>query len=114
MDNLNMKDIDLKNIPIKEFKAEITSGDLIHAMTHAATRDDIANLRTEVKDDISRLDNSISRLDTKIDHVRTELKEDISKLDTKMDSNFKWLIGIIITGIIFSPVSLALVTHFIK
>jgi hypothetical protein len=87
-------------------------------MTHAATRDDIANFRTEVKDDISRLDNSISRLDTKIDTVNISLS---SKIDTvnaslinKMDSNFKWLVGIIITGIIFSPVSLALVTHFIK
>ena len=96
MDNSNMKDIDLKNIPIKEFKAEITSGDLIHAMTHAATREDIANLRKEMKEDVSRLDNSIS------------------KLDTKIDSNFKWLVGIIITGIIFSPVSLVLVPHFIK
>jgi hypothetical protein len=111
MDNLNMKDIDLKNIPIKEFKAEITSGDLIHAMTHAATRDDIANLRTEVKDDISILrkevKDDVSRLDAKIDTVN-------ASLINKMDSNFKWLVGIIITGIIFSPVSLALVTHFIK
>ena len=113
MDNINMKDIDLKDIPIKEFKAEITSGDLIHAMTHAATRDDIANLRTEVKDDISKLD-------TKIDHVRTELKEDISRLDTKIDkvntdlsnkidSNFKWLASIVIVGILV-PIAL----HFIK
>tara|TARA_B110000977_G_C11013357_1_gene468533 strand:- start:1028 stop:1237 length:210 start_codon:yes stop_codon:yes gene_type:complete len=69
-------------------------------MTHAATREDIANLRKEVKDDISRLD-------AKIDTVNTSLIN-------KMDSNFKCLVGIIITGIIFSPVSLALVTHFIK
>tara|TARA_B110000091_G_scaffold199945_1_gene230258 strand:+ start:195 stop:518 length:324 start_codon:yes stop_codon:yes gene_type:complete len=107
MDNSNMKDIDLKNIPIKEFKAEITSGDLIHAMTHAATREDIANLRKEMKEDVSRLDNSISRLDSKIDTVNTSLVN-------RMDSNFKWLVGIIITGIIFSPVSLVLVPHFIK
>lgn len=106
-----MKDIDLKNIPIKEFKAEITSGDLIHAMTHAATREDIANLRKEVKDDVSTLrkevKDDVSKLDAKMDGINTSLTN-------KMDSNFKWLVGIIITGIIFSPVSLALVSHFIK
>ena len=118
MDNSNMKDIDLKNIPIKEFKAEITSGDLIHAMTHAATREDIANLRKEMKEDVSRLDNSISRLDSKIDTVNTSLVNRIDTINTslvnRMDSNFKWLVGIIITGIIFSPVSLVLIPHFIK
>lgn len=58
-------------------------------LIHAATRDDIADLRNETKADISRLD-------TKIDREFEKVDERFDKLDKKIDSNFKWTLAIIL------------------
>jgi predicted nucleic acid-binding Zn-ribbon protein len=119
-----MDDLKNKSIKIENYEATLTSGDLINIIQHSVTRDDMESLRKEFKDDFVNLDN-------KIDNVRAELKSDINKLDSKidnvaekldskiealkselnnkMDSNFKWTLGVIIVGILV-PIAL----HFIK
>ena len=54
---------------------EIGEDKVIDLLLHAATREDIAELRNV---DIARLDN-------KIDSVRADLKQDIVRLDQKID-----------------------------
>jgi uncharacterized coiled-coil protein SlyX len=60
---------------------------------------------------VSRIEEDIRRLDIKVDGLRAEVKEDIRRLDekidtveerltTKIESNFKWTIAIIIGGFI--------------
>lgn len=94
MENIKMSE-KINDVPVKDFKAEITSGDLLQLMTHAATREDIAKLD--------------SKIDNKIDSLRSELKNEfdtkINRLSDKMDSNFKWTLGVIIVGILV-PVAL--------
>ncbi len=58
---------------------------------------------------IQRIDQKIDRIDDKIDSVENKLSDRIDnvenklsdrteKLEKKVDNNFKWLVGIIITG----------------
>ena len=91
MENIKMEDLTNKSIKIENYEATLTSGDLINIIQHSVTRDDMENFRKEFKSDINKLD-------TKID-----------KLNSKIDSNFKWLAGIMIAGILI-PIAL----NFIK
>ena len=45
----------------KEFKFEITPDNIMTYLMQAATRQDIAELRKETKEDIARLDNKIDQ-----------------------------------------------------
>ncbi len=51
---------------------------------------------------IQRIDQKIDRLDDRIDNVESKLSDRIdsveNKLSDRIDNNFKWLVGIIITG----------------
>lgn len=64
-------------------KFELTSDNILHCLIHAATREDIAELRAENKANIAEL-----RTENKanIDGLRVELKADISRLDDKLDA----------------------------
>jgi cell division protein ZapA (FtsZ GTPase activity inhibitor) len=62
-----------------ELKEDVSKLDIKIDNVRAELKKDIADLRSELKDDIRKLD-------IKIDNVRTELKEDISKLDVKIDN----------------------------
>ncbi len=88
--------------------------DQINALTvywdgSVATKEDIANLRSELKEDIAHLDGRIKDL-------RSELKEDIAHLDGKIDTTtadlrgemkelrtelryIKWIGGAILVGV---------------
>lgn len=83
---------------------EVREETIFDYLMHAATREDIANLRLEVKDDIAKLDTKIDRiagqLDTKIDKLRQETKEDFKELTKKVDIQFRWMMGILLIGII--------------
>ena len=64
---------------------------LLHSTQHVATREELQDVKRELKEDINKLDN-------KIDKVGTNLKEDISKVEdkiSKVEAKFdriQWLI----------------------
>ena len=45
-----------------------------------------------------KMDHIEDKLHNKIDNVENKLNDRTDKLENKFDSNFKWLIGIMITG----------------
>ncbi len=105
-------------------KLEITQDKLVDLLMHSATRQDIAELRTEMQIDKNELKSEIEKvelgLNSKIDNLRTELKSDIAEVKNELksemkivadkgDSNFKWTVGILIVAILV-PIAL----HFIK
>ena len=76
-------------------KIEITQAKILDCLMHGATREDIAELRAETNANITGL-----RAETKnsIDSLRHEIKADIARLDDKMDTKFRWLIGLMFGG----------------
>lgn len=83
---------------------EVREETIFDYLMHAATREDIANLRSEVKEDIAKLDAKIDRvasyLDSKIDKVESNLESKIDKLNGKVDTQFRWLVGFLIIAVI--------------
>lgn len=70
-----------------------------------AIRQDIKEMRSELKLEIKDLKTPLINLEKKIDsnlkEIRNEIKNDFVRLEIKIDSNFKWLIGTIFGGFIF-------------
>ena len=108
-------------------KLEITQDKLVDLLMHSATRQDIAELRTEMQSDKNELKSEITQTNNRIDTLRTELKSDIAEVKNELksdiaevrnelkivadkgDSNFKWTVGILIVAILV-PIAL----HFIN
>ena len=98
-----------------DFNKDISDGNLtqkdivqllLHNAQHMVTREelkqDIKELKDDLKSDISKVEDKISKVETslkldilkvedKISKVETSLKSDISKVDTKFD-RIQWLI----------------------
>ena len=98
--------MDTKNKNTQEPKFEITKDNILHYFMHAATREDIAelraenkanidSLRAEFKSDISRLDDKIERIADKMDVKFSALSD---KLDKKLNKHFMWLVGLMFSG----------------
>ncbi len=80
----------------KDMSVEITQDKILDVLMHAATREDISEIRSEMKD------------------LRTELKEDIASLRVEMSqlrnegqSNFRLLMGTVLVGILV-PIAIQL------
>jgi uncharacterized phage infection (PIP) family protein YhgE len=88
-----------------EFNVTITQDKLVDILMHAATREDMASFKAEMKEDISNLrdkmDKDIATLNGRID----KLDSRIDKLDSRIDSNFKWMMGAIVIAILIPLVS---------
>tara|TARA_R110002167_G_C12593076_1_gene644401 strand:+ start:804 stop:1097 length:294 start_codon:yes stop_codon:yes gene_type:complete len=76
----------------KDMRLEITQDKLVDILQHAATRQDIADLRVETNSNIVG--------------VKTELKADINRIESKIDSGFKWLMGVVIVGVMIPMVGI--------
>lgn len=81
---------DLKNITITQDK-------LVDILMHSATREDIAALRQEVKEDIASVGRCVDKMDRRID-----------KLENKIDTNFKWVVGLLVASVLV-PIALKLI-----
>jgi predicted PurR-regulated permease PerM len=118
----------------EENNLKLTTSDILNALQHGATREDIAEIRQEMAQQRSDFNSRIDKLDTKIDSIAKDLDNKIDtatknldnkidtvakELDTKIstisnnltnriDSNFKWTVGIILVGIL-----VPIVLHFI-
>ncbi|WP_192484856.1 MULTISPECIES: coiled-coil domain-containing protein [Cysteiniphilum] len=109
-----------------EVKVTITQDKLVDILMHAATREDIANVKTEISGLGDKLDKDIANVRTEISGLRDKLDKDIAsvnnqinkldnridkldnridKLDSRIDSNFKWMMGAIIIAILIPLVS---------
>jgi len=66
---------------------------------------DIARLDRKIDDVRDELKGDIAKLDRKIDDVRDELKGDIASLRREMQSQFRWMMGLMLP-IIFGVVAL--------
>ena len=79
---------------------EFTAGDVINALQHGATREDIADLRSDFKSSLSEakseFKDGLSKLENKIDNVESDLKKEMDKRFDKLETNMKWGIGLII------------------
>ena len=104
----------------KDMRLEITQDKLVDILQHAATRQDIADLRVETNANITgvkaELKAEIGKLESHMDSNKAELKAEISKVENKIeaavnksDSNFKWTMGVLIVTILV-PIAL----HFVK
>ena len=87
-DGLILKAKDLEEEAIKRIKGEIATKDFVGK--------EIAELRTELKDDISKVRNEIAEL-------RTELKGDISKVRDEISKvrNHLWILAVLV--VVLSP-----------
>jgi len=65
-------------------KLEITQDKLVDLLMHAATREDIAATKKELKEDIAA---TRKELREEILGVKNELKEEINKLNLRMDKS---------------------------
>ena len=90
----------------KDMKFEITQDKLVDLLMHSATRQDIADLRLEMKSDKSELKAEIAELRSQMNSNKDELKSEISKVDDrvskiedKISSGFKWMTGILVVGV---------------
>ena len=74
---------DNNNQSTESKKLEITSDNILHCLMHAATREDIAELKTETKNSINDL-----RAETKanISDLKLELKTDMAELKSDLRS----------------------------
>jgi len=91
----------------KNTKLEITSDNILHCLMHAATREDIADLRHEMKQDIIRLDDKIERLSEKINLFE-------SRVDKKLNKYFTWIVGLMFGsfgGIAIMILKFPMLTH---
>ena len=115
----NMSDKNYQNEGQK-VALNITQDKLVDILIHAATREDIASLRTENREMYNQLDkkidtlaidhnHKIDKLDQKVDTVSSDLNHKIDKLDSKIDSNFKMMLSVLIVTILV-PIAL----HFVK
>ena len=96
---------------------------LLHSTQHVATREELQDVKKELKEDINKLDEKVDKveanLNTKIDKVEANLKQDINKLDEKIDKvNFKfdklqWLIIATMMTVLFKDYTLTFF-HTIK
>ena len=64
----------------------LTAEQLINIVGHAATQEQLDNVRRE-------LDMKIERLDGKVDRVGSELNAKIDRVDGKIDSLKNWMLG---------------------
>lgn len=102
---MSQKSEDNKNHTRRTF--EVREETIFDYLMHAATREDIANLRLEVKDDIANLRSEvkedIAKLDAKIDRVSGQLDSKIDRVEErltkKIDGHFKWLTGFLIIAV---------------
>ncbi|WP_158107011.1 hypothetical protein [Caedibacter taeniospiralis] len=95
-----------------EFNVTITQDKLVDILMHAATREDMASFKAEMKEDISdlrdKMDKDIATLNGRIDKLDSridKLDSRIDKLDSRIDSNFKWMMGAIVIAILIPLVS---------
>ena len=71
---------------------------------HTATREELEKVSNKLDAKIDKLDAKIdkvaNKLDAKIDKVAGELRSDITATRDKSDSQFKWLLGLILISIL--------------
>ena len=98
-------------------KLEITQDKLVDLLMHSATRQDIAEVKTELKFEIEKIEAGLksdiadvkTELKSDIAEVKTELKSDMKVIVEKVDNNFKWLAGILVVGLL-----IPIILQFVK
>ncbi|ACB07162.1 hypothetical protein [Candidatus Korarchaeum cryptofilum] len=79
-----------------------------------AKKEDIRELRGEInqlREEINQLRGEMNQLRVEVDQKITQLREEINQLRKEMHSDFKWVIGIILTiwGATVIPILLRLI-----
>ncbi len=99
----------------KDMSVEITQDKILDVLMHAATREDISEIRSEMKDLRVELKEDITNLRSEMKDLRIELKEDIASLRVEMSqlrnegqNNFRLLMGTVLVGILV-PIVIQLV-----
>lgn len=75
-----------------------------------ATKENLRELRSELKGDINELRSEIKgdirNLDHKVELIRSELKNDINVMMTNMNANFRviYIVGGLVSTILVSPI----------
>ena len=88
-----------------EVNVTITQDKLVDILMHAATREDISNLRDKMDKDISSLRSEVK---SDIDSVRAEIKDvrsEVKDLRKEMNTKFTWLYGLVVVSILIPLVS---------
>ncbi|MGB9728593.1 MAG: hypothetical protein ACP5GU_02260 [Thermoprotei archaeon] len=94
----------------------ITEPDIRLALINAiiadvATKKDINELRTELKNEISDVRKELSELRKELKNEISELRGEVNQLRGEMHSNFRWIIGVVLTvwGATVIPILLRLI-----
>lgn len=93
-----MADNKNKNAKPQSTRLELTAftaDNIVHYLMHAATREDIAELRAESNANTARLDDKIERIADKMDGKFNTLSD---KLDKKLNKHLTWLVGLMFGG----------------
>ena len=107
-----------ENVKLRKRLAELLVSEpdvrlvLINAViSDVATKKDLSELRSELKSEINGLRGEINGLRREINGLRSELKSEISELREEVHSNFRWIVGLIVTvwGATVIPILLKLI-----
>ena len=81
-------------------EAHYTEKDLLSILfniaQHTATREELEKVSDKLDAKIDKVDMKIDKVDAKIDKVASELRSDMTATRDKSDSQFKWLLGLIL------------------
>jgi len=107
-----------ENVKLRKRLAELLVSEpdvrlvLINAViADVAMKKDLSELRNELKSEINGLRGEINGLRREINGLRSELKSEISELREEVHSNFRWIVGLIVTvwGATVIPILLKLI-----
>lgn len=95
--------IDLnKELPNENLTQKDIMQFLLHSTQHVATREELENVKQELKQDISKVDDKISKAETSlrqdISKVETSLRQDNKDLIKRMDRFMFWSLGLTVTS----------------
>jgi hypothetical protein len=93
----------------QNIKIEITQAKLLDVLMHSATREDIAELRSELKSDKVEVKSEILEVKNELKGEISGVRSELRSLGEKVDSNFRWIMGVLVVTILV-PIAL----HFIK
>ena len=80
----------------KETKLVINNDKLVDILMHSVTHEDIDGLKIANQEEFKRINNRFEKIDARFDKIDARF----DKLENKIDNNFKWIVSIIIIGVI--------------
>ena len=96
MDTLEIVHILEKNYDRDE---AIKLAEAINGKSGLATKEDIAEVRSELKEEIAEVRKEIAEGKTELKEDIAEVRKEIAEVRSELKTDIKWIMGIMITGL---------------